>query len=69
MALERQQSVVAHHAHAVIRQPNQAAAAGLDIQAKLRGSGVERIFEQLFDDAGGPFDHFSGSDFVGDDVR
>ena len=68
VALEGQQRVVAHHAHAVVGQANQAAAAGLDIQAKFGGSGVERVFEQLLDDAGGALDHFSGGDLVGDVV-
>ncbi len=68
VALEGQQRVVAHHAHAVVGQANQAAAAGFDIQTKFGGPGVERVFEQFFDDAGGALDHFSGSDFIGDVV-
>ena len=68
VALEGQQRVVAHHAHAVVGEANQAPAAGLDIQAKFGGPGVERVFEQLLDDAGGALDHFSGGDFIGDVV-
>ena len=33
---------------------------------KSRGAGVERIFEQLLDDGGGPLDHLPGRDLVGD---
>ena len=54
--------------HAVVGQADQAAAAGFDIEAKFGGSGVERVFEQLLDDAGRPLDHFSGRDFIGDVV-
>ncbi len=68
VALEGQQRVVAHHAHAVVGEADQAAAAGFDIQAEFGRAGVERVFEQFLDDAGRALDHFSGGDFIGDVV-
>jgi hypothetical protein len=68
MPLERQQRIVAHHAHAVVGKTNQTAATGLDVQAELGCAGIERIFEQFFDDASGTLDHLSRGDFVGNDV-
>src|SRR5262249_12444944 len=66
VALESEQRVVAEHPAAVVDDPDQAAAPGLDVDAKVGGAGVERVFEQLFDDGSGPFDHFAGRDLVGD---
>jgi hypothetical protein len=39
-----------------------------DVKAELRTAGINRIFEEFFDDAGGPFNHFSSRDFVGDQI-
>ncbi len=68
MALERQHRVVAHHAGAVVGQPDQLAPAGFDLQPELRRTGVERIFEQFLDDAGRPLHYLPGRDLVGDNV-
>ena len=50
---------------AVVGHANQAATAGLDFDGHARGPGVEGIFDQFLDDAGGAFDHFAGGDLVG----
>ena len=51
---------------AVIGDADQAASAGLDFDGDARGLGIEGIFDQFLDDAGGAFDHFAGGDLVGD---
>ena len=68
MPLEGQKSIVAHHPDAVIGHADQLAAAGFGVYADFGGSGVERVFEQFLNDAGGPFDDFAGGDLVGDVV-
>ena len=65
VALEGQQRVVAIHALAVVGDADELAAAGLDFDANAVGAGVERVFQQLLDDGGGPVDHFAGGDLVG----
>jgi len=66
VALEGQQGVVAEHAAAIVDDADEAAAAGFHFHADVGGAGVEGIFEQFLHYRGGPFDHFSGGDFVGD---
>ena len=55
-----------HHAVAVVGDADELAAAGFDLDADAGGAGVERVFEQLFDDGGGAVDDFAGGDLVGD---
>ena len=69
MPLERQQSIVGKHAAAVIGHPDQAPAAGFDIDAKLARARVQRVLEQFFHHTGRPLDDLSGRDFVRDGVR
>ena len=68
VALEGQQRIVAEHAGAVVGQADQPPPAGFDVDAKLARPGVQRVFEQLLDDAGRPFHDLSGRDFVRDGV-
>ena len=66
VALEGQQGVVAHHAAAVVGDPQQTPAAGLDLDADVGGAGVEGVFEKLLDYRGGALDDFAGGDLIGD---
>ncbi len=68
VSLESEQRVVAQHAAAVVRDPDQMAAAGFDIDFELGCAGVQRIFDQFFDDGSRTLDHFSGCDLVRDRV-
>ena len=66
MAFETEQGIVLAHADAVVSHADEAASAGLDLDrdpARLR---VQGVFDQFLDHAGGPLDHFAGSDLVGD---
>jgi hypothetical protein len=66
MALEGEQRVVAAHAVAVVDDANEFAAASFDLDTNAGGSGVEGVFEELFDYGCGAFDHFTSSDLIGD---
>ena len=68
MALEGQQCVVLHHAGAVVGQADQLASPGFNVEAKISGAGVERIFQQLFYDARRTLHNLTGGNFVGDVV-
>src|ERR1700722_16824569 len=68
VAFKGQQRIVAQHAAAIVGNPDQAAAAAVDIDAKVGGSGVERIFDEFFYNRRGALNHLSGRDFVGDVV-
>ena len=68
VALEGEESVVLDHAVAVVGDADELAAAGFDFDADAGGSGVEGVFEELFDDGGGTLDDFAGGDLVGHQV-
>ena len=68
VALEGEQGVVADHAVTIIDDANELAATGFDLDADAGGTGVEGVFEQLFDDGGGAFDDFASSDLVRHEV-
>jgi hypothetical protein len=40
-------------------------AAAPNVNVDGGGSGIKRIFDQLFDHGGGPFNHFTGRDLGG----
>jgi hypothetical protein len=66
VAFEAEQGIVAAHAQAVVGDPDQAAAPGLDFGGDGGSLGIERILDQFLDHAGGAFDDFAGGDLVGD---
>src|SRR5437763_964903 len=66
VAGERQRQVVGVDAAAVVRDADQFGAALLDLDVDAPAAGVHGVFEQLLDDAGGPFDDLASSD-LGDD--
>ena len=51
-------------AAAVVRHPDKAHAAPLDLHHHGGGPGVDGVFHQLFHHAGRPFHHFAGGDEV-----
>ncbi len=65
MALEGEESIVAHHAAAVVGDLDQLAAAAFDFEANVGGSGVERVLEQFLDHGGGTVDDLASGDLVG----
>src|SRR6185312_16829640 len=65
VTFKSKQSVVAHHHATVVRYLKQLFAAAFNLYPDARGSGIQRIFEQLFQDRCRPFHHLSGGDLVG----
>ncbi len=59
-----QRQVVELDAPAVIDDLDEAAAAVLDVHFDVSGAGIESVFEQFLDDAGGAFDDLAGGDLV-----
>ena len=66
VAGEGERQVVGMDAAAVIDDADQLGAALLDLDVDARAAGVDAVFQQLLDDAGGPFDDLAGGD-LGDD--
>jgi hypothetical protein len=69
VALEGEEGIVAYHAVAVVCDADELSTAGLNFDANTGGPGVERIFEELFNDRSGTFDDFTGGDLVRHEVR
>lgn len=69
VALKSEQRIVAQHAMSIVGDAKQAAAPGFGVDQDPRGSSVEGILKQLFDDRSRPFDNFACGDFVCDNVR
>ena len=65
MPLEGQQGIVTHHAAAVIDHVDELFAAAFNLDLDARRSGVERVFQQLFQDRSRTLHHLARSDFVG----
>src|SRR5262249_30754488 len=66
VAFEGEHGVVAHHAAAIVGEVDELAAAAFHLHAHAMRAGVERVLEQLLDDAGRPLHHFARGDLVGD---
>jgi hypothetical protein len=66
MAFKGQQGIVAEHTATVVDNADETPPAGFHLHADIGGAGIERVFEQLFDDRRRAFHDFSGGDFVGD---
>jgi hypothetical protein len=54
---------------AVVGDTDELASSGFDLDADTGSTGVERVFEEFFDDGGGAFDDFAGGDLVRHEVR
>jgi len=68
MAFEGQQSVVAQHPAAIVRNPEQAPAAVFDFDADAGRARIEGVFQELFDDGNGPLNHLARRDLICDVV-
>ena len=66
VTLERKDRIVAHHAFAVIRDLQQAASTGFDLDRDARGARVDRIFDELFGDGSGTLNDFARGDLISD---
>ncbi len=65
MAFQAEQAVIAAHARSIVDHSNQAASASLDFHRDARGSGIERVLDQLLHHACRPFDDLTGGDLIG----
>src|SRR5205085_7669768 len=68
VAGQGQRQVVGGDAAAVVDDADQLGAALVQVDVNALRAGVDGVFEQFLDDAGGPFDDLAGGD-LGDDVR
>ena len=66
VALDREHQVVAGHAAAVVGDADEPPAAAVGDDLDARRAGVERVLDQLLDDARRPLDHLAGGDAVDD---
>ena len=62
--LERERHVFGRHAAAVVGYLDKVGSPAHQAHSDAGGAGVDRIFDQLLQRAGGPFDHFTGSDTI-----
>ena len=69
VALDREHQVGLCHAHAVVGDADQAAAAAVSRDVDVRRPGVECVLDKLLNGARRAFDHFPGSDAVDDRFR
>ena len=65
VALKGQQSIIAHHAAAVIGHLDELFAATFNLNFNAGGPGVEGIFQQLFQDGSRALNYLARSDLVG----
>ena len=68
MAGEDQWQVVRLDAVTVVHDPDQFGPTLFEIDVDARCAGVDGVFQQFLDDAGGPLDDLAGGD-LGDDRR
>ena len=69
VALERQDCVIAHHSAAVVGDPHEPAPSELNVDLHPRGTGIDRVLHQLFDDRCRALDDLAGRDLVSKIVR
>ncbi len=68
MTLQTQQGVIAAHAIAVVRHPDERPSTGTDLNRDAVGIGIEGILDELLHDRGRAFDDLASGDLVGDVV-
>jgi hypothetical protein len=68
MALQAEQGVIAAHAVAIVRHPDERAPAGTDLDRDAMGVGIEGILDEFLHDRGRALDDLAGGDLVGDVV-
>jgi hypothetical protein len=64
MTLNAQQSVFSAHTRAIVDHANQSPPTGAQLYANVRGTGVDRILDQLLHHRSGPFNDLSRSNLV-----
>ncbi len=69
MARQGQRQILMGDAATIIAHPQQLHAALLDIDINASSAGIQAVFQQLLDDRGRPFHHFTGGDLVGQPRR
>ena len=65
VAFEGEESIVTHHAAAVVGDLDELAAPAFDFKADVGGSGVERVLQHFLDHGGGTVDDLASGDLVG----
>ena len=68
VAFESEHGIVAHHAAAVVGDLDQFLPARLHLNANARGTGVQRVLQQLLHHRRGTLHHLAGSDLVGNSL-
>lgn len=68
MPRQREPELFGANSMPVVRDAQQARAAGLYFDVDVRCTRVQRVFDELLHDRGGPLDDFAGCDLV-DQVR
>jgi hypothetical protein len=66
VALKGQLRIFGAHANAIVFNGEKSFPAFLIMDANVVGTGVEAVFNELLDDSGRSFDHFTGGDLIGD---
>ena len=66
MTRQRQHHIGLADAGAVVADPQQPGAAGLDIDVDPRGARIKTVLHCLLDHRGGSLHHFPGGDLVGE---
>ena len=66
MSLEREDSVVSRHAESVIADADARATPVLDSDVDCRGTGVERVLDELLHNRGRSLDDLTRRDLIGD---
>ena len=66
VAFEGEAGICFGHAAAVVNDLDEAAACFFDDELDVIGAGIYGIFQEFFDDGGGPLDDFAGGNLVGD---
>ena len=64
MTRQCQRQFLALNAAAVVADFEQLRAARGKLHGDVGGTGIETVFEQLFERRGRPLDHFAGSDLI-----
>ncbi len=66
MTLEGEQSIVAHHAAAIVDDLNEFLPASLNLDPDAGGTGVQGIFQEFLSYRSWALDHLASGNFVGD---
>jgi hypothetical protein len=65
VALQTKYGVLRAHARAIVSDADELFAALFEFDGDATGTGIERVFDELFDGVGGPLHNFARRDFIG----